>query len=416
MRFRIWTSVFLVTLAQYACGQTSGNAKLVSTEATATEPSANSYVVLGATPEQAVLIRTQIRVMQPDVYPLRVLFVPHWKYIDTARTFRLHVPTGYTSAMFTHLPSRSVFIDSDRYVSDDSLGYWLAHELGHLATNSASENDADKAAREYRKRLKDDRPPNTKIPLKLAAGYLVMVQGRIGAYTNLEFVLDTGVTHSVLDRKLASKLALPSRSGRVINFDKAVSSEWMDVPQIEFGPINVSDFPMMLGSLEYLQTFADHVDAVIGLDLLRSSSFSLDYSAKKVVFGPGDVSKFSVPMRSDRICLTVEVQIDGRPFRLLVDTGLKGLVLYEERVSNRIPSMRIVREINGVSMGGQVQSRLAVLPRVFLDRTELDPRAFLVKAPPGNSLLGIDGYLGTEALRARRIDFNFETNMLSWQR
>jgi hypothetical protein len=81
--------------------------------------------------------------------------VPHWKYIDTARTFRLHVPAGYTSTMFTHLPSRSVFIDNDRYVSDDSLGYWLAHELGHLAANSASENDADKAAREYRKRLKD---------------------------------------------------------------------------------------------------------------------------------------------------------------------------------------------------------------------------------------------------------------------
>src|ERR1700674_4356014 len=84
--------------------------------------------------------------LQPDFYPLRVLFVPHWKYIDTTRTFGLHVPVGYTSAMFTRLPSRSVFIDSDRYVSDDSLGYWLAHELGHLAANSASENDAEKAA------------------------------------------------------------------------------------------------------------------------------------------------------------------------------------------------------------------------------------------------------------------------------
>ena len=59
--------------------------------------------------------------------------------------------------MFTHLPSRSVFIDSDRYVSDDSLGYWVAHELGHLAANSVRENAADKAAREYRKRLKQSR-------------------------------------------------------------------------------------------------------------------------------------------------------------------------------------------------------------------------------------------------------------------
>jgi len=52
------------------------------------------------------------------------------------------------------LASRSVFIDADRYVSEDSLGYWLAHELGHLATNSVQENDAEKAAREYRKRLR----------------------------------------------------------------------------------------------------------------------------------------------------------------------------------------------------------------------------------------------------------------------
>jgi hypothetical protein len=59
--------------------------------------------------------------------------------------------------MFTHLPSRSVFIDSDRYVSDDSLGYWVAHELGHLAANSSKEEDAEKAAREYRKLLKKAR-------------------------------------------------------------------------------------------------------------------------------------------------------------------------------------------------------------------------------------------------------------------
>jgi len=95
--------------------------------------------------------------MHPEVLPSRVLFVPHWKYTGATKAFRLHVPTGFTSAMFTHLASRSVFIDADRYVSEDSLGYWLAHELGHLATNSVQENDAEKAARAYRKRLKEAR-------------------------------------------------------------------------------------------------------------------------------------------------------------------------------------------------------------------------------------------------------------------
>jgi hypothetical protein len=160
MKLKIWTTLFLVTVAQFAWGQTNGNAKLISEEPTAPEPSPNSYTVLGATAKQEALVRSQIQVMRPEVLPLRILFVPHWKYIDTARVFRLHVPAGYTSAMFTHLPSRSVFIDSDRYVSDDSLGYWVAHELGHLAANSASESAADKAAHEYRKRLKDARKPD----------------------------------------------------------------------------------------------------------------------------------------------------------------------------------------------------------------------------------------------------------------
>ena len=159
MRLRIWTTLFIVTITQFGWGQSNGNSKLVSEEAKAPESSANSYTVLGATPQQEALVRTEIQVMQPSVVPLRILFVSHWKYIDAARIFQLHVPTGYTSSMFTHLPSRTTFIDGDRYQNEEWLGYWMAHELGHLASNSTKEENAEKAAREYRKRLKDARKP-----------------------------------------------------------------------------------------------------------------------------------------------------------------------------------------------------------------------------------------------------------------
>lgn len=156
MKLRIPPILLLLTIAQCSWGQTSGSSDL-TTEGAAAISSAKSYVVLGATPQQETLVRAQIRVMRPDVYPLRILFVPHWKYVEAARAFRLHVPAGYTSAMFTHLPSRSVFIDADRYVSDDSLGYWVAHELGHLAVDNSKEHDAERTEREYRKRLKQTR-------------------------------------------------------------------------------------------------------------------------------------------------------------------------------------------------------------------------------------------------------------------
>jgi hypothetical protein len=154
MKFAAAMVFFLMGFAQICRGQTNGTANSPNGAEAAPTSLADSYTVLGATPQQEALIRSQIQTMQPAVLPLRVVFVPHWKYVDNTRVFRLHVPAGYTSALFTHLPSRTVFIDSDRYVSDDSLGYWLAHELGHLAANSPSESDADKVAREYRKRLK----------------------------------------------------------------------------------------------------------------------------------------------------------------------------------------------------------------------------------------------------------------------
>jgi hypothetical protein len=157
MKLRIWTVLLFLGFAHFGWGQTNGNSKLVSEEATAPEPSASSYVVIGATAAQEASLRGQIQIMQPSVLPLRILFVPHWKYIDDTRIFRLHVPAGYTSAMFTHLPSRTTFIDGDRYMGEEWLGYWMAHELGHLASNSTKEEDAEKVAREYRKRLKQAR-------------------------------------------------------------------------------------------------------------------------------------------------------------------------------------------------------------------------------------------------------------------
>lgn len=153
MRLAIGTALLLFAFPPYGWGQTNGTSKQVGGEETAA-PSQVGYLVIGANPRQEALLRTQIQVMNAEILPLRIVFVPHWKYFDTARTFHLHVPKGYTSAMFTHLPSRTVFIDTDRYINDDSLGYWMAHELGHLATNSTKESDANKAAGPFRARLK----------------------------------------------------------------------------------------------------------------------------------------------------------------------------------------------------------------------------------------------------------------------
>ena len=163
MKLAIGILAMFLALAESGQAQTNGGSRPSNREklAPAPEPEAENYTVYGATPSQEAALRSQVRLMHPEVLPLRVFFAPHWKYIDSARVFQLHVPTGYMSLMFTHLPSRTVFIDNDRYIGEDWLGHWMAHELGHLARNSPKEEDAEEAAREFRKRFKD---PHSKKP------------------------------------------------------------------------------------------------------------------------------------------------------------------------------------------------------------------------------------------------------------
>src|SRR5712692_207343 len=111
------------------------------------------------------------------------------------------------------------------------------------------------------------RPANGEISFELVSGYLVVVDGSIGALHGLKFVLDTGATHSVVNSKLADRLELRRLTGTVFNIDKMVKAEWAAVPEVEIGPIRAKQLPVMVTDLDYFTSIASHVDAVVGLDL-----------------------------------------------------------------------------------------------------------------------------------------------------
>lgn len=64
-------------------------------------------------------------------------------------------------------------------------------------------------------------PVRAELPFKLYQGYLFVVEGRIGPAKKLQFILDTGVTHSIVDQKLTGTLHLPVRPAEVFNVNKA---------------------------------------------------------------------------------------------------------------------------------------------------------------------------------------------------
>jgi len=189
----------------------------------------------------------------------------------------------------------------------------------------------------------------------------------------------------------------------------------VEVTDFQLGPIRIAQLPMMMNDLGYLRETAPGVDGVIGLDVLRLRSFSIDFVRRKIRFGAPRVLRSSVAMEMDQSYLAVEVRMLGRPLRLLVDSGVRTILLYRDRMGERLPNVKIEQQIRGASLSGSTALEVVTLPPVQLNGTELERRAVYLRNSPVGFLRGIDGYLSLTALRARRISFDFERNLLSWE-
>lgn len=287
----------------------------------------------------------------------------------------------------------------------------------HVDTSEAQSGTVAGTRAAVRERSELGTNHGSEVPFELSNGFLIMVEGRIGGLTNLKFILDTGVTKTVVNRKLAKMLHLRLQrdSHRVFNFGQTADLEWAMFPAIEFGSVKVANVPLLVGELSRYSEFAQGVDALIGLDLLHLSNLVIDYDSRKVLFSSAVDAAPSATMAAVSPCLIVSFQVQKQPLHLIVDTGLRDILLFEDRLRKRVTPLTLKDLAEGISMGEHLRGRRATLPGARLGASETDLRVMLVKGPQDNVLSGIDGYLGIAMLQARRVTFDFAAPALGWQ-
>ena len=265
----------------------------------------------------------------------------------------------------------------------------------------------------------DTDPPPTfygaDLPFRFSEGYLIVVEGQIGTQTNLKFILDTGATISIVDSRIADKLKLPCHPAESLSFDRKLAWQTTTVPEVQFGQIKAKNIQMLVGHLSEYSEFAKKADAIIGMELLKLINFSIDYGSKKIIFDSHQRTHIRTSGEPLSECLILEPQVQGHPVRLIVDTGFPGLLLYEERLLKRVPALRMVGSPTGVNIGGRLQAKQAVLPDVVFGARNGEVSVLLVKAPPPDTLPGIDGVVGLAPLKAHRINFDFVNKTLTWE-
>ncbi len=244
--------------------------------------------------------------------------------------------------------------------------------------------------------------------------YLIVVRGSAGPLKGLNFLLDTGASPTVLDRRVAEKLHLDQLPASIAVVGGSVEAAQATAPTLEVGPARRDNFHVLVEDLSFFQkALPVRIDAVVGLDLLGQSAFEIDYTARQILFGPVPLLSNSLPLRLQAGLPIVEAEVNHLSAHLMVDTGASSLILFEPSTPR---PMRVseVRPTPGTI--GEFDRKQVWLPSLKLGEAEFGKEpAFLVRSR-SDGAQDFDGLMSPAALGITKLAIDLGRGLLTFSR
>ena len=252
-------------------------------------------------------------------------------------------------------------------------------------------------------------PGELRISFETRRGHLIVVEAQVEGLP-LQALIDTGANRSVIDTRIAERLGINRVSSVVAAFGKTSTVDQAIVRNLRIGPIHTAAVVLVADLSDW------GVDAIIGMEVLGRSDFGIDFETEEIVFEPTETLPESVPFDLEQSLAIVTLEVRGQPVRLSVDTGAAGITLHQtDRLSQivRSPLTRSVRTSNFTGAATVTEVRLREVRLGSSLWREL--RANVTSAPP---LEGVDklGVLSVASLGLKRIQFDFERGVFSWEK
>lgn len=255
-----------------------------------------------------------------------------------------------------------------------------------------------------------------RVPIRLYWGYLVVVEGATGNLRKLNFEIDTGAYPTVIDRKIARDLGLVEVSERVNLSNKSVETRRAILPSLVLGPIRVESLPVLTQDLSFFQKILGHkVDGMVGLDVLRKISFTINFRSREMVFGPLEKMNHSARFDTDTPVVTIRTRFQDRPLRLVVDTGSPDLMLFQSRVPDAA-GFEVLGIENVADVRGTFQRRKVRIPDVYFGEESVGAQVTFVVDDRKDRGDDFDGVLGIRGPQLWKIGFDFEQRIFRWER
>ncbi len=251
------------------------------------------------------------------------------------------------------------------------------------------------------------------MPFNLYRGYLVIVDGRLGSLEHQNLLLDTGTSPSMIDERVSAKLGLQGAAKDIELFNTKVNGKMVTLSDIEMGPLHPRNVEVMVADFsKVMQGLGARIDAVIGLDVLGATNFTLDYQKHRIYFH-STVERHSAHFTPGPQFITVDLQTGGRDLHLLLDTGTPHLVLFQQALRH-LDYDPTTLSGTGQNISGTVAYNTVILEKARLGGEEMGPQRVSVVAGEETSRAGYDGLVGISLLRPKRLCFDFEHQIIGW--
>lgn len=255
--------------------------------------------------------------------------------------------------------------------------------------------------------------PLAETPFKLYGGYMIVVDGRIGNLDHQNLLLDTGTNPTMIDKSVCLKLGLLGVPRDLSLFNQTLVSESAVVPEVQFGPTRRRNLQVMVADFSKVgNRLGIRIDAVIGLDVLGGTSFTVDY-VKQQIFFRASPQRHTVSFTSSPQFIGVNITSGRRQLHLLLDTGTPQWVLFENHLRGA-DYVSSARTSSGNNISGEVPFYAVTLLQASIGTQQVGPQKASVVTSHQGIANGFDGLFGISCLRPKRISVDFERQVLGW--
>jgi hypothetical protein len=135
----------------------------------------------------------------------------------------------------------------------------------------------------------------TEIPFGLYNGNLIIVKATVGSVKNVNLILDTGTSPTVINQGIADRLNVQGKGALLQTLTGTIHVQSVTLPRIQIGPLHADSITGVVEDLTFLErSLGISLGGIAGLDILRSGSFAIDYHGQKIIFGPIAASEKAV--------------------------------------------------------------------------------------------------------------------------